>query len=41
VKGPYTTILKVDVGKSFLPARYRANGSTVIQILILKPLGKG
>jgi hypothetical protein len=41
VKGPYTTILKVDVGKSFLPARYRANGSTVIQILVLKPLGKG
>jgi hypothetical protein len=41
VKGPWTTILKVDVGKSFLPARYRANGSTVIQILVLKPLGKG
>jgi hypothetical protein len=41
VKGPWTTILKVDVGKSFLPERYRANGSTVIQILVLKPLGKG
>jgi hypothetical protein len=41
VKGPWTTILKIDYGKSFLPARYRANGSNVIQILILKPLGKG
>jgi len=41
VKGPWTTILKVDVGKSFLPERYRATGSTVIQILVLKPLGKG
>jgi hypothetical protein len=41
VKGPWTTILKVDYGKAFLPARYRANGSNVLQILILKPLGKG
>jgi hypothetical protein len=28
----------VDAGKSFLPSRYRTNGSTVVQILMLKPL---
>jgi hypothetical protein len=38
VKGPWNTILRVDAGKSFLPSRYRANGSTVVQILMLKPL---
>jgi len=41
VRAPWNTILKVDYGKAFLPDRYRANGSNVIQILILKPLGKG
>lgn len=38
VKGPWNTILRVDAGKSFLPSRYRTNGSTVVQILMLKPL---
>jgi hypothetical protein len=38
VKGPWNTILRVDAGKSLLPSRYRTNGSTVVQILMLKPL---
>jgi hypothetical protein len=41
VKGPWNTILRVDAGQSFLPSRYRTNGSTVVQVLMLKPLGKG
>lgn len=31
-------ILRADVGKSFLPDRYRRLGSTVVQILFLRPL---
>ena len=27
-----------DIGKSFLPERYRNNGSVVVQIMLLKPL---
>ena len=37
-RGPRSTIVKVDVGKSVLPALYRGAGSTVVQILVLKPL---
>ena len=32
------TILRVDVGKSFLPAAYRGQGSATAQIMLLKPL---
>jgi hypothetical protein len=32
------TILQLDFGKSFLPDVYRGAGSTVVQILLLKPL---
>jgi hypothetical protein len=31
-------MLRVDVGKSLLPARYGTLGSTTLQILLLKPL---
>jgi hypothetical protein len=37
--GPRTTIIRADIGHAFLPAGYRGVGSTVVQILILKPLG--
>lgn len=39
VRAPFGTILRADVGHSFLPARYRGIGSTVLQIMFLKPLG--
>ena len=35
---PWSTILQVDFGKSFLPDIYRGAGSTVLQIMLLKPL---
>jgi hypothetical protein len=35
---PKSTILQVDFGRSFLPEIYRGAGSTVVQILLLKPL---
>ncbi|HTK28630.1 MAG TPA: sigma-E factor regulatory protein RseB domain-containing protein [Vicinamibacterales bacterium] len=38
LRAPRSTILQVDVGKSFLPGIYRGIGSTVVQILLLKPL---
>ena len=37
-RAPASTILQLDVGKSFLPDVYRGAGSTVVQILLLKPL---
>ena len=39
VRAPWNTILRADVGKSLLPNRYSAAGSTVMQIMLLKPLG--
>ncbi len=39
VRAPFGTILRADVGHSFLPRRYRGIGSTVVQIMFLKPLG--
>jgi hypothetical protein len=39
VRAPFGTILRADIGHSFLPARYRGVGSTVLQIMFLKPLG--
>ena len=38
VRAPWSTILRAEVGKSFLAPRYRENGSIVAQILFLKPL---
>ena len=38
LRAPRNTILQVDFGKSFLPDIYRGAGSTVLQILLLKPL---
>ena len=38
VRAPFNTILRADVGRSFLPGRYSGVGSTVVQILVLKPL---
>jgi hypothetical protein len=38
LRAPWRTILRADVSKSFLPEQYRALGSTVVQILLLKPL---
>jgi hypothetical protein len=35
---PWNTILRAEVGKSLLPARYDGLGSTTLQILLLKPL---
>jgi hypothetical protein len=36
-RGPRSTIVRVELGKSDLPARYQGLGSTTLQILVLKP----
>jgi hypothetical protein len=38
LRTPRNTILRVDLGRSFLPESYRAAGSTVLQVMLLKPL---
>ena len=38
VRAPHNTILRADVGKSMLPDRFGPLGSTVFQILLLKPM---
>lgn len=38
LRGPRKTIVKADIGKSMLPARYRRPGSVVVQVQVLKPL---
>ncbi len=38
LRAPRNTILRVDLGRSFLPESYRGAGSTVLQIMLLKPL---
>jgi len=35
---PHSTVLQVDVGRGILPDAYRGAGSTVLQVLLLKPL---
>jgi hypothetical protein len=40
LRAPWNTILRADVGKSILPDRYSGAGSTVLQIMLLKPLGR-
>ena len=36
-RGPWSTIVRAELGKSVLPARYQGLGSTTLQILVLKP----
>jgi MucB/RseB N-terminal domain len=38
VKGPWSTLLRGDFGKSLLPPQYRKPGSIVFQLQVLKPL---
>jgi hypothetical protein len=38
MRTPFRTMLRADVGKSFLPPASRGTGSVVVQVLILKPL---
>jgi hypothetical protein len=38
IRGPHNTLLRADVGKSFLPPQYRQPGSLIVQFQILKPL---
>jgi hypothetical protein len=38
VKAPFGTLLRGEISKSFLPARYRGSGSIVAQVVVLKPL---
>ncbi len=38
LRAPWSTILRVDAGKSFLPERYSGIGSATLQIMLLKPL---
>jgi hypothetical protein len=37
LRAPWGTMLRVDAGKSVLPARYKGIGSATLQILVLKP----
>jgi hypothetical protein len=36
--GPWNTIIRADVGRAWLPDRYSTLGSTVLQVMLLKPL---
>ena len=38
MRAPWSTILRVDVGKSFLPEEYQGQGSATAQIMLMKPL---
>jgi hypothetical protein len=38
LRTPHNTILRLDLGRSFLPDLYRGAGSTVLQVMLLKPL---
>jgi len=38
LRGPRHTIIRLDVGKGFLPEALRGAGTVVMQFLILKPL---
>jgi hypothetical protein len=37
-RAPWNTMLRIDLGKSILPPRFRDVGSMTLQILVLKPL---
>ncbi len=38
LRGPWNTMIRGDVGKSFLPGLYGGSGSFTAQVMILKPL---
>jgi hypothetical protein len=38
LRAPFGTLLRADLGKSFLPSLYSGSGSFVAQIMILKPI---
>ncbi|MCC7127140.1 MAG: hypothetical protein IT178_20025 [Acidobacteria bacterium] len=38
LRGPRNTMVRGDIGKSFMPGRYRKPGTIVFQIQVLKPL---
>jgi hypothetical protein len=38
LRTPFGTMLRADIGKSFLPAAYSGSGSFVAQIMVLKPI---
>lgn len=38
LRAPWSTILRVDGGKSFLPERYEGIGSATLQVMLLKPM---
>ena len=38
LRAPWRTIVRADIGKSFLPDALKDTGSTVLQIMVLKPL---
>lgn len=38
LRAPWNTILRAEVGQSWLPEMYRGLGSTTLQVLLLKPL---
>lgn len=38
LRAPWGTLLRVDVGKSFLPERFKNVGSATLQVMFLKPL---
>lgn len=38
LRTPFGTMLRADIGKSFLPALYSGSGSFVAQIMVLKPI---
>jgi hypothetical protein len=38
LRAPFGTLLRADLGKSFLPSMYSGSGSFVAQIMILKPI---
>jgi len=40
LRAPGNTILRMDLGHAWLPVEYRGVGSWVLQVLLLKPLGK-
>jgi hypothetical protein len=38
LRAPWSTILRIDGGKSFLPERYEGIGSATLQVMLLKPM---
>jgi hypothetical protein len=37
-RGPKTTMLKLGVGKGFLPQVYKGSGSLVVEVMVFKPI---